>query len=745
MSMKYTQKNQVGTQSGTISDLSLRLKQAQARREKRIRVKISKHFRRPSNFTAHFLLFILMLVSLATVLAFLSDRGENTNFVPISKSLISKQKAYEKDFNSSGFTIKNPNIILDPYKNSPLTALIIFETEEEVSPTVTILGKITLSHQFPKSKKHFLPIYGLYPDTENNIKISYEDSLKKEKANNLNASSTESSSNILDEKNTTEQTQNFNPNLDSLVATIDRYFTIKTAPVPNDLPKASIKQIDKTQLNSDRSGNSDNSDFYFFSPSTKNGRMVAYDQNGDIRWYLTNTALWNNIKLNNGHLLVSTERLINPPYYSTGLYEIDMLGKIYTEYSLPGGYHHDYFELPNNNLLVASNNFTNNSTVEDVVVELDRKTGKIVKQIDLKKLLNTSDGKSENWSNYDWFHNNSVYYDQKTNSIILSGRHQDAVVSLDYETGRINWILGDPTHWSENYQKFFLKPIGNNFEYQWSQHAAKLTPEGYLFLFDNGNNKSKNLKDYTPAKSSYSRGVLYKINTTSMTVEQLWQYGKERGSDFYSPYISDVDYLEKDHYLVHSGGIVKSNGEPSNQPAGLTAGNVTLFSDTVEIKNNRVIFELLSPTNNYRVEKMNIYAGTNFTINSAKHLGTLGKTEINDKKQGFITDTDVDQSFLEKHEIEITNEEDRIIISGRFKREDQVRIGLYRNFNTNLYKFPISKRPYTALCVDVFSETESQDGIVVKKYINKEGLKGNYSIYIEQNSRLYNTGKYVNF
>lgn len=38
----------------------------------------------------------------------------------------------------------------------------------------------------------------------------------------------------------------------------------------------------------------------------------------------------------------------------TGLYEIDLLGKIYKEYSLEG-------------------------TVEDYVLELDRKTGKIVK------------------------------------------------------------------------------------------------------------------------------------------------------------------------------------------------------------------------------------------------------------------------------------------------------------------------------------------------------------------------------
>ena len=46
-----------------------------------------------------------------------------------------------------------------------------------------------------------------------------------------------------------------------------------------------------------------------------------------------------------------------------------------------------------------------------------------------------------------------------------------------------------------------------------------------------------------------------------MTISQVWQYGKERGSEFYSPYVSDVDYLENNHYLILSGGISYKNGK----------------------------------------------------------------------------------------------------------------------------------------------------------------------------------------
>ena len=208
----------------------------------------------------------------------------------------------------------------------------------------------------------------------------------------------------------------------------------KPIPLPDDFILPTSVTAEKDSLNND---------LYFFTPSSK-GYTCAYDVNGDVRWYLTNYALWDNARLENGHMLISTERLINSPYYMTGLYEIDLLGKIYVEYSLPGGYHHDYDELPNGNLLVASDNFDSGAgTVEDYVVELDRKTGNIVKTFDIKDVLPMDEGKSENWSEYDWFHNNSVWYDEKTNSITLSGRHQDAVINIDYDTKKLNWILGD--------------------------------------------------------------------------------------------------------------------------------------------------------------------------------------------------------------------------------------------------------------------------------------------------------------
>lgn len=631
---------------------------------------------------------------MVSTLFILNQKATNHNELTEKVSMVDSEYEIEKKFKVNGYTLDNPNIILNPYGNSPLTALVLFETEQELDVKVTITGKdklTTYTHTFSKAKEHYLPIYGLYADSNNKIIIECGNNKKE--------------------------------------------IYIQTEKLPENMILPTSIKANKSKLTND---------LYFYTPSSS-GYTVAYDVNGDIRWYLTNYALWKIDRLQNGHLLVSTERLINNPYYMTGLYEIDLLGKIYTEFSLEGGYHHDYYEMENGNLLVASDDFNNeDGTVEDYIVELDRTTGKVIKTFDLKKVLNMEDGQSENYTSYDWFHNNSVWYDKKTDSITLSGRHQDAVINISYQTGELNWIIGDSTNWSSEYQKYFFTPVGDNFEWQWSQHAAMITPEGYVFLFDNGNNKSKNKDEYVDASNSYSRGVMYKIDTEKMMIEQVFEYGKEKGSSFYSPYISDVDYLDKNHYIIHSGGIVYVDGKNSNQPAGFSKG-AKLVSDTVELLNNEVIFEIILPTNNYRVEKMSLYSESeNFTLVKANRLGSLGKTDVTKKKVGPIINSKKIDDEYSKYNIELSKEVDRLVVTGTFQKSDKVNIILYQNLISNYYYTRISKKPYTALCVDLNTEEDS-NGLRITKYINQEGLKGKYSIYLEINGNLYNTNSYVEF
>ena len=54
---------------------------------------------------------------------------------------------------------------------------------------------------------------------------------------------------------------------------------------------------------------------------------------------------------------------------------------IYAEYRIPGGYHHDQFELEDGNILVLTQDLSR-GTVEDVCVLIDRETGAVKKSWD---------------------------------------------------------------------------------------------------------------------------------------------------------------------------------------------------------------------------------------------------------------------------------------------------------------------------------------------------------------------------
>lgn len=636
---------------------------------------------------------IILLVIVACVLSILIyERIDMVQPVEETEDMLVHQENLEKEFTTTEEnTIDNPKIIVNPYEISPLTALILFETRDLTAPTVTIVGEdesTTFTKTFTPNKKHVLPIYGLYPDRNNEVIIT------------LNGE--------------------------------DYTFHIQTDPLPEDFALPTDVTADKEELDQE---------LYFVTPSSQ-GYTAAYDINGDVRWYLTENMIWDVQRLCNGNIMLSSNRLINPPYYTTGLVEMDLTGKIYYEYVLPGGYHHDVYELENGNLLVASNDF-DSGTVEDYIVEIERDTGNIVKRIDLKEILPMDEGKNQMATDYDWFHNNSVWYDSDTNSITLSGRHQDAVVNIDYNSLEINWIVGSHDGWSEEYQKYFLDPIGDDFEWQWAQHAAMILPNGDLFVFDNGNNRSKTEEDSVKASDNYSRGVIYHINTIDKTIEQVWEYGKDRGSEFYSPYISDVDYLGEDHYLIHSGGINTVDGEPGNEPAGLE--NVdSMNSITTEVKNDEVIFEMNLPTNLYRAEKMDLYSNSVFKLGAGSRLGNMGETEQDGTTKSVLFAKGINDEY-KKHDIQITKETDRLVVTGTFQRGDEVEIILDSIFDKKAYQLVVSKHPYTAMCVDVFTEEETENGISVTKYINSENISGKKYIYIKINGTIYDTNQYVIF
>jgi len=145
----------------------------------------------------------------------------------------------------------------------------------------------------------------------------------------------------------------------------------------------------------------------------------------------------------------------------------------------------------------------------------------------------------------DWSHSNAITYDPSDDSVIVSVRHQDAVIKVSRTTGELIWILGPHDNWAPEYQRFLLSPVGSTFEWQYHQHAQTITPQGTILLFDNGNHRASPFDGRVPLSptQNYSRAVEYLIDDVNMEVQQVWEYGVGIEWPLYSPTQGDADWM----------------------------------------------------------------------------------------------------------------------------------------------------------------------------------------------------------
>lgn len=280
----------------------------------------------------------------------------------------------------------------------------------------------------------------------------------------------------------------------------------------------------------------------------------AIDRYGRVRWFYDGDLGHVLRRTGDGTFIVSNDE---------ELFEVTMLGEqTGRRWPIPEGFHHDATILPNGDLLALT---TAPGSFEDGLVEVDRESGEIIRAWDYREILDPDRPRQPvNLANEDWLHLNAVEYDPWRDEIIVSGRDQSAVVSIDRSTGELRWILGAHDHWTERFRDALLDPLDEPFEWQWGQHAPMVHPHDpdRLLVYDNGNKRSYDAP--LAPQDNYSRAVEYEIDRDAMTVREVWQYGKRYGSQLYTPFIGDANYLANGNRLVTFGGITRTlDGEPS--------------------------------------------------------------------------------------------------------------------------------------------------------------------------------------
>jgi len=458
-----------------------------------------------------FIIFCLILCTFIAIFICLKNRGssefENIDTAYIQAKLSKQEKIdgmLRVEMDSGFHPIEKPLVVLDPYGISPLSAIVLFRTNEQSRISVSIQGKDSLSTvEFAFNgyfTKHLIPIYGLYPDKSNQVMIF---------ATNRKGIVQETRIKIITEK--------LVPRLKNVVVEIQN------------------SENDKIQKGFN----------FLFLHSPK----FAFDHNGDIRWVLDWLTLPSTLYDYNGHIIAAAG---SNHYGKTLLYEIDPLGRMYSINSIFYGVHHDIIQIDNGNLLITGSD--GGPTVEDFLYEINPRTGNIENVLDFKKILD-QERPSLSRTNQDWMHFNAITWSKSDSSILVSARHQSAIFKLSYPVGKLKWILADHDNWLPDYLKYLFSPIGSSFEWQYVQHSPILLPDQDgdadtidLLLFDNHSfMKKKEL--YTDHKDLYSRLVQYRINEKEKTVKQVWEFGKDRGLELFTNSGGGVGYLKNGNFI----------------------------------------------------------------------------------------------------------------------------------------------------------------------------------------------------
>ena len=169
---------------------------------------------------------------------------------------------------------------------------------------------------------------------------------------------------------------------------------------------------------------------------------------------------------------------------------------------------------------------------------------------------------------WDIHHSNAIIEDPGDGGLVVSMRHQHAVVKFARETGELRWILGTHDNWKAEWQPYLLTPVGTPFEWSFGQHAPVPLGEGRWLVYDNGNDRELPFDPRMPAVESYTRAVEYQIDEERMEIRQVWAYGGTNAQErIYTPFKGNAAPLPlTGNVLVGFSAVRYVDGQPLESP-----------------------------------------------------------------------------------------------------------------------------------------------------------------------------------
>lgn len=615
----------------------------------------------------YILIGVLIVVIVGALLVkYFSDRTYNnilTGDTVIGQSLSSKEQAevdnYLKDeLVKNKYTLDRAKVYVNPYNANPLSAMIIFYTDKSLEVSVTVKGKNNddFTINYGKSNYHYIPVYGLYSDYENTVVVTLGDKTTKE-------------------------------------------FKIKIDKV--EVPSVTTKSGNVTTPG----------DLYLLtSPISMNS--FGLDGYGNVRWMLNDTYYHNIKVLDNGHLLIGidTDSTSGLP---TVIREIDYLGRVYNEYTIDSGYLNDFFVKSNGNIIVTSKN-ADRITISDLVLEIDKNTGKIVKQIDVYKLFESIDKSfTDGIERDDYFYNSGIEYYEDTDTLLLTYWGGEMVVSIDYSDSKINWIFTNPDNLPSSFDSYLLKG-DDGFVYPKAMHQAKLSGDT-LKVLDNGYSTIKNETDLSNLKGSYSSVNTYTITDKKIALTNSYNDNKK----YFSYALGDLKTVGNGKDIILFGreldGVDYSKGGSIHEYGNLS-------SVLLEVTNNKETLNLRIKGAYYSVTKVNLNGDVSFDFTTVKGYTTLEASPKEDITSDVISKI---ASASDEISLDFGYSDNIVTNNALFMDIDEAKMILINDSSDGA----------------VYTIKEKDKSKVDKTVIDLKA--GKYYIFIVENDTAYKTNKYI--
>lgn len=567
-------------------------------------------------------------------------------------------KEIKQDLEEKKYGLSDAKVYVNPYGSTPLSALLAFKTDKETDVKITIKGKhdddITLTG--PKETYHYVPIYGLYANYDNRVEVELGTGEKE-------------------------------------------VFTITTGGIEG-MPKATINNSDVEK----------GSTMYFFT-SPLAMTSFAIDAAGEVRWLIDEMYYHSVTELENGHLLIGTSDT-NSSGLGTRIIEIDYLGRLYNEYEIEEGYLNDFYVKEDGNIIVASKN-KDRKTFSDYIIEIDRKTGKIVKTWDIYKALEKIDPVFVNNINRDdFFYNSGIEYYSNDDSLLLTYWGGEFVVNMSYEKGTVEWIFGNPEYFTSAFSSVLLKG-DEGFVYPKSMHSAKLVGD-VLKVFDNGYSTNKNDANSKNLVGSHSSANTYKIDGKNITLTNTIDLDKK----MFSYALGDYKLYSSTNELVLFGRELRD----LNYSLGIDINEYDeTVSRVIELDGDKTVLDMEVDWGTLTVDKIN-FDGCEFNFDLPEGHTTLEpslKEDITDDILRAISNCETSVPYLFGYSKKMIEH------NVSFLSEDEAKLVLMdENKNGAVYTLKVKSEP------------------AVKKIVT-DLSKGKYYIYILENGNMYKTDKFI--